>query len=144
MKSYYTLYRNRLKNEHCIEKLRSNYRSELQSCKVNEQIEKKDIIFKPFISYSEKQNGVSEQIRRMMIDMTRATILERSINNDFYLKLVLTITYIKNSYPTKVLQKLNSYEALTQDYSNIAHLQILVSTVYAFQHEEKRVLKSEK
>ena len=71
------------------------------------------------------------------MDMTRATILEGNIDDELWPELVLAMTYVKNSRPTKALQNLSPHEALT-------HLRILGSIVYVFLHEEERSLKSEK
>lgn len=45
-------------------------------------MQKKDITFKPFVLYSQKQNGVFEQIRKTIMNMTKTTILEENIDND--------------------------------------------------------------
>lgn len=37
------------------------------------------------------------------MDIIRVTIFEKKIDNDFWPKLVLAITYIKNNWPIKVL-----------------------------------------
>lgn len=35
--------------------------------------------------------------------MTRATIFEKNIDNNFWPELVFAMTYVKNSWPTKAL-----------------------------------------
>ena len=78
------------------------------------------------------------------MDMTRTTILEDNIDDHLWPKLVLAMTYVKNSPPTKaLLQNLSPYKALTRDRLEISHLRILGSTVYVFLHEEERTLKLE-
>ena len=71
------------------------------------------------------------------MDMTRATILEGNIDDDLWPELVLAMTYVKNSRPTKALQNLSPYEALTRDHPDISHLRVLGSTVYVFPYEEE-------
>ena len=144
LKAYHSLCRTRSKDDHPIERLRSDYGSELQSHKADEWMEKEGIIFEPSAPYSQEQNGVSERMGRTIMDMTRATILEGNIDDDLWPELVLAMTYVKNSRPTKALQNLSPYEALTQDHPDISHLRVLGSTVYVFLHEEERLLKSEK
>lgn len=144
LKAYHSLCRARSKNDHPIERLRSDYGSELQSHKADEWMEKEGIIFEPSAPYSQEQNGVSERMGRTIMDITRATILEGNIDDELWPELVLAMTYIKNSRLTKALQNLSSHEALTRDHPNISHLRILGSTVYVFLHEEERSLKSEK
>lgn len=144
LKAYHSLCRTCSKDNHPIERLRSDYGSELQSHKADEWIEKEGIIFELLASYSQEQNGVSQRIGRTIIDRTRATILEGNIDNDLWPELVLATTYVKNSQSTKALQNLSPYESLTRDHPNISHLRMLGSTVYVFLHEEERSLKSEK
>lgn len=55
------------------------------------------------------------------MNITRATILEKNIDNELWLKLVCAI-FVKNSWLTKILQNFSLYKALTLDYPNISHL----------------------
>lgn len=81
---------------------------------------------------------------RTIIDMTKATVLESNIDDDLWPKLVLAITYIKNSQPMPVLENISPHEAHFHEQPNPAHLQILGSTVYLLLHEEERLMKLEK
>lgn len=81
---------------------------------------------------------------RTIIDMTRATILENNINDKLWPKLVLIMTYIKNTRPTTAFQNLSPHKALFQEFLNLSYLQILVSIVYVLLHKEKQSIKSEK
>ncbi len=136
--------RTRSKDDYPIERLKSDYGLELQSHKADEWIEREGIIFEPSAPYSEEQNSVFERMGRTIMDMTKATILEGNIDDELWPELVLAMTYVKNSRPTKVLQNLSPYEAFTQDHPDISHLRVLGSTVYVFLPEEERSLKSEK
>lgn len=82
LKIYYSLYTIKSKENHLIERLKSDYRSELPSYKANERIQKEKIIFKTFALYFQEQNRVFEQIGRTIIDMTKATIFEANIDDD--------------------------------------------------------------
>lgn len=37
------------------------------------------------------------------MNMTKMTIFEKNIDNDLWPELILTMTYIKNNWPTKAL-----------------------------------------
>ena len=88
---------------------------------------------------------MSEQMRKTIIDMTRATILERNIEDELWPELVLTMTYIKNNRPTRTLQNnISPYKAYSKEALNLTQLQIFGSTVYVLPHKEKRSIKSEK
>lgn len=40
----------------------------------------------------------------MIIDITKATIFEKNINNNLWLEFILIIIYVKNNQPTRALQ----------------------------------------
>lgn len=66
-------------------------------------MQKEGIIFEPFAPYFQEQNRVSERIERTIMDITRATILESSIDDDLWPELILEMTYVNNNWPTRVL-----------------------------------------
>lgn len=43
--------------------------------------------------------------------MIRVTIFEKDINNNFWLKLIFIIIYVKNNLLIKILQNFNFYKA---------------------------------
>ena len=78
------------------------------------------------------------------MDMTRARILEGNIDDELWPELVLAMTYVKNSQPTRTLENISPHEAHFHKQPNWAHLRILGSTVYVLLHKEERLMKSEK
>ncbi len=79
------------------------------------------------------------------MDMTRATILEGNIEDELWPELVLAMTYIKNSRPTRALANdLSPHEVHFREKPDLSHVQILGSTVYVLFHEEEHTMKSEK
>lgn len=66
-------------------------------------MQKERIVFELSVPYSQEQNEVFEKIGRTFMDMTKATIPEENLEDKLWPELVLAITYIKNSYSTKVL-----------------------------------------
>lgn len=108
-------------------------------------MQREGITFEPSAPYSQEQNGVSERMGRTLMDMTRATILEGNIDDELWPELVLAMTYIKNSRPTRALaNNLSPHEAHFHEKPDLSHLRILGSTVYVLLHEEERSMKSEK
>lgn len=95
--------------------------------------------------YLQEQNDISEKMRRTLIDMIRATILEDNIDNKLWPKLMLAMTYIKNSRLTRALaDNLTYHKAHFYKKLDLSHLQILGSIVYILLHKEKHLMKSEK
>ncbi len=144
LKTYHSLYRTRSKEEHLIERLRSDYGSELQSHNADNWLQREGITFKPSAPYSQGQNDVSERMGRTIMDMTRVTILEGNIDNDLWSELVLAMTYIKNSRPIRALKNISPHKAHFHKQPNLTYLRVLGSTVYVLLHEEERLMKSEK
>ncbi len=145
LKVFHSLYRTRSKQNHPIERLRSDYGSELQSHKADDWLEKEGIVFEASASYSQEQNGVSERVRRTIMDITRATILEGNIDDELWPEIILAMTPIKNNRLTRVLpSNTTPHKAQSQEEADISHLRLLDFKVYVFLHEEKRSWKSEK
>lgn len=61
------------------------------------KFKKNGIIFEPSIPYSQEQNRVLKQIRKTIINMIKAIMLKKNIEDKLWPKLVLAITYIKNN-----------------------------------------------
>ena len=71
---------------------------------------KEGIIFEPSAPYSQEQNGVSERVGQTIMDMARATILDRTIDDDLWPEIILAMTYVKNVRPTSSLEDKNPHE----------------------------------
>lgn len=84
-------------------------------------------------------------MERTVIDITRVTILKENIKYKLWLELVLTMIYIKTSYPIKVLaNNLTSHKAHFCEKPDLLHVQILGLTIYILFHKEEHTMKSEK
>ena len=144
LKTFHSLAKTCTKSERPTEGIRSDYGSELQSKKVQQWLSTEGIILEPSAPYSQEENGVSERLGRTLIEMARASIIEGGIDDSFWPKVILAMTYIKNIRPTKALQGLSPHQELFKTLPNLAHLRVLGSTVYVLIHKEERELKSEK
>ncbi len=81
-------------------------------------------MFEPSAPYSQEQNGVSERIRRTIMDMTRAMILKGNIDNDLWPELVFAMTYIKNNWPTQAFKNISPHKAHLHEQLNRIHLRV--------------------
>lgn len=70
LKIYHSLFITRLKGNHLIKRLRSDYESELKSYKIDKRISKEKITFKSFTPYFQEQNKVFKKIRKTIMNMT--------------------------------------------------------------------------
>ena len=108
-------------------------------------MQRKRITFESLVPYLQEQNGISEKMGRTLIDITRATILEVNINDELWPELILAMTYIKNSRPTRALaNNLNFHKTHFHKKPDLSHLRILGSTIYVLLYKKKRSIKSEK
>lgn len=121
-KAFYNLCKTSSGLKRPVQRLRSDYGSELQSKRVEEWLEKEGIVFEPSTPYSQEQNGVSEQVGQTIMDMARATILEGNLSDDLWPEVIPAMTYIKNLRPTKALENNNTpYNAQYKEDPDISH-----------------------
>lgn len=145
LKAFYNLIRTRTGLDRPIQRLRSDYGSELQSRKVEKWLSNQRITFEPSAPYSQEENGVSERTGRTIMEMVRATILEGGIDDTLWPEVVLAMTHVRNLRPTRALKdSMSPIKMQDQTLPNLQHLRILGSNVYVFLHEEERSLKSAK
>ena len=78
------------------------------------------------------------------MEMARVFIIEGEIDDFFWPKVILVMTYVKNLRPMKALQNLRLYHKLSKTLPNLAYLRVLGLTVYVLIHEEECEFKSEK
>lgn len=78
------------------------------------------------------------------MDMTHATILDRNIDDDLWLEVILAMSQIKNVKPIKALEGNNPHKAHFKKSPNINYLQVLGTIIYMFIYKKERTLKLEK
>ena len=144
LKTFHSLAKTRTKSKRPIKRICLDYNSELQSKKVQQWLSAEGIILEPSAPYSQEENGVSKRLGRTLIEMARALIIKGGIDESFWPEVILAMTYIKNIRLTKAFQGLSPHQKLFKTLPNLAHLQVLGSTVYVLIYEEEGELKSEK
>lgn len=117
-----------------------NYKSK----KIKQWLTQEGIIFEPLVFYLQEQNGVSEWLGQILIDMARVLIIKKEIDDTFWSEVILAMTYIKNIRPITALKDLSLYQKLFNIPPDLTHLQVLGSTIYVLIHKEEQDLKSEK
>lgn len=76
------------------------------------------------------------------MEMIKATILERGIEDTLWPEVVLMMTHVKNLRPTQALKNsISSIKKQNNILPSLQHLYVLGSTVYTFLHKEKCTLK---
>lgn len=138
LQTYYSLVQNKTQKSKPIERIRTDFGTELRSGKVDSWMLNEGITFEPSASHSQEQNGVSERMGRTILDMTRCTIIEGDIPDDLWPEIVLAMVEVKNLRPTNALEGKSPYEALEDKQPRLDHLRVLGSTVYVLIHKEER------
>lgn len=134
-----TFHKTRTKSERLRERIRLGYGSELQSKRIQQWLSAEGIILDPPAPYSQEENGVSERLGCTLMEIARVSIIEGGIDDSFWPKMILAITCIKNIRPTKAVQRLSPHQEIFKTLPNLAHLQVLGSTVYFLVQTEKFV-----
>lgn len=61
------------------------------------------ILHQTTCSHTQEQNGVAERKNRILVEMTRAMMLESSVSKLFWPEAIATLAYLLNQLPTKIL-----------------------------------------
>jgi len=80
-----------------------------------------DIIWEPTMPYSPEENGVSEQLNRIICKPAQAMLKDFGLNSHLWLKAIKTAVYIKNRSSTCVLN-MTLYEAWTGNIPDLSNL----------------------
>ena len=81
--------------------------------------------------YSPQQNGVAERKNRIILEITRAIMLESLVPKYFWPEAVATATYLINRLPTKVLDQKTPLQALTQ-YTTVPPALTLLPHIFGY------------
>ena len=143
LRTYYSRARTLAALERPVERIRTDYGTELRATGTDNWLLEHGIEFEPSAPYSQEENGVAESTGRELYRMARAMILAGGIPDCLWPEIVLAACHMKNLRPTAALQGMSPYEAMTGKVPDLSHLRVLGSTVYVLIHEEERI-KSQK
>ena len=106
LRTYENLTQTKTKLSRSIERIRTDFGTELRSHKVDRWLSDKDIVFEPSALHSQKENGVSERTGRTIMEIARSTILEGDIPDYLWTEIVLAMFHVKNLRPTRAFERL--------------------------------------
>nr|GFB24555.1 putative ribonuclease H-like domain-containing protein [Tanacetum cinerariifolium] len=94
------------------------FRSENGGEYVNSQMklffQSKGIVHQTTCPHTPEQNGVAERKNRLLLEMTRALIIESHVPKSFWPEALATATYLINRLPTKILKMKTPLETLSE------------------------------
>lgn len=104
LKTFHNLAQTQTKLDRPTKHLELDYGFKLQSRKVDKWFTNQNIVFEPSVPYFQDKNQVFKKKGQTIMEIVRAIILERGIENTLWPKLVLVMIYVKNHQLTEVLK----------------------------------------
>ena len=86
-----------------IQILRSDNGGEYVNLNMQTFFQANGLIHQTSCSHTPQQNGVAERKNRILLEMTRALIIESHVPKSFWPEAVATAVYLSNRLPTKIL-----------------------------------------
>ncbi|KAL9995478.1 putative RNA-directed DNA polymerase [Helianthus debilis subsp. tardiflorus] len=97
-----------------IQTLRSDNGGEFANARMKQFLETKGIIHQTWCAHTPEQNGVVERKNRIILEITRALLIESQVPKSFWPEAVATATYLINHLPTKILKLKTPLETLSK------------------------------
>nr|XP_043639067.1 uncharacterized protein LOC122610138 [Erigeron canadensis] len=96
-----------------IKIVRSDNGGEYVNSQMKQFFQLKGIIHQTTCPHTPQQNGVAERKNRLLLEMTRALVIESCVPKQFWPEAVATATYLINRLPTKILKMKTPLKTLT-------------------------------
>ena len=96
-----------------IQILRSDNGGEFVNSKMKVFCAEKGLLHQTSCAYTPEQNGVAERKNRVVLEMTRALLLDSKVPKYFWLEAVATSIYLLNRLPTRTLSMKSPLQALS-------------------------------
>ncbi|KAJ0876890.1 putative RNA-directed DNA polymerase [Helianthus annuus] len=122
-----------------IQILRSDNGGEFVNTSMKQFFTTKGLIHQTSCAHTPEQNGVSERKNRIILEMTRALLIESQVPKSFWPEAVATSVYLLNRLPTKALKFKTPLDCLSKS-ANIPHPLTLEPRIFgctAFVHIPK-------
>ncbi|GJW51622.1 retrovirus-related pol polyprotein from transposon TNT 1-94 [Tanacetum coccineum] len=108
---------------------------EYMNSQMNLFFQSKGIVHQTTCPHTPEQNDIAERKNRLLLEMTRALIIESNVPKTFWPEALATATYLINRLPTKILKMKTPLETLTE-YHTLPQVltlkpKVFVCTVFA-------------
>ncbi|KAJ9542010.1 LOW QUALITY PROTEIN: hypothetical protein OSB04_028516 [Centaurea solstitialis] len=97
-----------------IQVLRPENRGEFVNSDMKKKFQTKGIIHQTTCPHTPEQNGVSERKNRILLEITRALLIESQVPKSFWPEALVTAVYLINRLPTKILKSKTPLQTLTE------------------------------
>ena len=101
--------------------------------KLTQKNQNKEIEFEFITTYISEQNGVSEQLNRIIIECIRSLLFNSSLSSEFWSEAAQTACYLRNRLPLRDSHRAKTlYELWTEFKPFIEHLRVFECMVYTY------------
>ena len=115
---------------HTVCYFRTDFAKEFRGQPVQDVLNKWHIKWEHSVPYAHHQIGMVERANNTIANMVRAMLVDSHLPQHTWAELAKTAVYIRNRSPTRVLDGMTPYEALTGKKPNLQHLRIIGSAAY--------------
>ncbi|KAJ9539426.1 hypothetical protein OSB04_032159 [Centaurea solstitialis] len=112
-----------------IQIFRSDNGGEFVNTHMKQFFQSKGIIHQTTCPHTPEQNGVAERKNRILLEMTRALLIESQVPQVYWPEALATATYLLNRLPTKILKLKTPLETL-EEYTKIPPVLTLEPNVF--------------
>ncbi|KAJ9553092.1 hypothetical protein OSB04_017137 [Centaurea solstitialis] len=109
---FYNMIKTQFKRD--IQILRSDNGGEFVNTSMKVFCQKRGIIHQTSCSHTPEQNGVAERKNRILLEITRALLIESKVPRSFWPEALATATYLINRLPTKALDLKTPLQILSE------------------------------
>lgn len=122
-----------------IKALRSDRGGEYLSQEFKDYLKQCGIRSKSTAAYSPQQNGVAEQLNRILVEAARSMMHQSGPSHSFWTEAVSTATYVRNRMVTTALEcGKTSYQLWHGEKSNLEHIRMFSCAVYVHVPDQER------
>ena len=102
--------------------LRTDNGGEYMSADFKKYLKKEGVRHELTVPKTPKQNGATERMNRMLVEVVRSTSADAKLPHRFWAEALSTAVYLRNHSPTKAVKGMTPFEACTGDTPNVEYL----------------------
>ena len=85
-----------------------------------------------------EQNGVAERLNRMLVEATRAMLLDAKLPHKFWAEAISTATYLRNRSPTSAVEGTTPHQAWYGQKPRVEHMRVFGCVAYVHVPKDER------
>ena len=121
-----------------LKALRSDNGGEYTSIEFEKYLKTEGVRHELTVPKTPEQNGVSERMNRTLVESVRSMLSDAKLPHSYWAEALSTAAYVRNRSPTKAVQDMTPFEALTGEKPDVKHLRAFGCTAYAHVAKDER------